>query len=104
RALGRLSDDLLLPALFGYHSLADSGGQPVHDLCALALIAAPGLVRCRPAHLGVDTQRQVTAGTTESAFDADAHNALVAMSVDAPGFWDMVFGALHRTAAHMDGA
>jgi len=52
----------------------------------------------------VETQGRLTAGMTVTDFDASAHNALVAMSVDAPGFWDMVFGALHRTAAHMDGA
>ena len=104
RALGRLSDDLLLPALSRYRSRADSGGQPVHDVCALALVAAPGLFGCRPARVEVETQGRLTAGMTVTDFDASAHNALVAMSVDAPGFWDMVFGALHRTAAHMDGA
>jgi len=104
RALGRLSDDLLLPALSGYRSRADSAGQPVHDVCALALVAAPGLFGCRPARVEVETQGRLTAGMTVTDFDASAHNALVAMSVDAPGFWDMVFGALHRTAAHMDGA
>jgi purine nucleosidase len=104
RALGRLSDDLLLPALFGYHSLAGSGGQPVHDVCALALVAAPGLFDCQPARVDVETQGRLTSGMTVTDFGAEAHNALVAMSVDAPGFWDMVIGALHRTAAHMDGA
>ena len=102
--LGRLSDELLLPALFGYHSLADSGGQPVHDVCALALVAAPGLFGCQPAHVEVETQGRWTSGMTVTDFGADAHNTLVAMSVDAPGFWDLVLGALHRTAAHMGGA
>ena len=49
RPLGRLSDELLLPGLRGYQSLADAAGQPVHDVCALALVAAPGLFGCRPA-------------------------------------------------------
>jgi purine nucleosidase len=104
RALGRLSDELLLPGLRGYHSLADGPGQPVHDVCALALVVAPGLFGCQPAHVEVETQGRLTAGMTVTDFGAGAHNALVAMSVDAPGFWDMVLGALHRTAAHMDGA
>jgi purine nucleosidase len=103
-ALGRLSEGLLLPALFGYHSLADAAGQPVHDVCALALVAAPALFGCQPAHVEVETQGRLTSGMTVTDFGADAHNALVAMSVDAPGFWDLVLGALHRTAAHMDGA
>ena len=50
----------------------------------------------------VETQGRWTAGMTVTDFGADAHNALVAMSVDAAGFWDMVVGALHRTAAAMD--
>jgi purine nucleosidase len=103
-ALGRLSEELLLPGLRGYQSLADSDGQPVHDVCALALVAAPGLFGCRPARVEVETQGRLTSGMTVTDFDAEAHNALVAMSVDAPGFWDMVLGALHRAAAHMNGA
>jgi len=102
RPLGRLSDELLLPGLRGYQSLADAAGQPVHDVCALALVAAPGLFGCRPAQVEVETQGRWTAGMTVTDFSADAHNALVAMSVDAAGFWDMVVGALHRTAAVMD--
>jgi purine nucleosidase len=103
-ALGRLGEELLLPALFGYHSLADSGGQPVHDVCALALVAAPGLFGCQPAHVEVETQGRWTAGMTVTDFGAGPHNALVAMSVDAPGFWDLVLGALHHTAAVMEPA
>jgi purine nucleosidase len=103
-ALGPLSDELLLPSLRGYHSVADAAGQPVHDVCALALVAAPGLFGCQPAQVEVETQGRLTAGMTVTDFRAAAHNALVAMSVDAPGFWDMVLGALHRTAAHMNGA
>jgi len=103
-ALGALSDELLLPSLRGYHSVADVAGQPVHDVCALALVAAPALFGCQPARVEVETQGRLTAGMTVTDFGADAHNALVAMSVDAPGFWDMVLGALHRTAAHMNGA
>jgi inosine-uridine nucleoside N-ribohydrolase len=38
---------------------------------------------------------------TDFTADAAAHNALVAMSLDAAGFWDLVLGALHRAAAGM---
>ncbi len=38
---------------------------------------------------------------TDFAVDTAVHNALVAMTVDAAGFWDLVLGALHRTAAGM---
>jgi purine nucleosidase len=102
RALGRLGDELLLPSLRGYQSLADVAGQPVHDVCALALVAAPGLFGCRPARVEVETQGRWTSGMTVTDFGAEAPNALVAMSVDAVGFWDMVLGAMHRAAAAMD--
>jgi purine nucleosidase len=102
RALGRLGGELLLPSLRGYQSLADAAGQPVHDVCALALVAAPGLFGCRPAHVEVETQGRWTSGMTVTDFGAETHNALVAMSVDAAGFWDLVLGAMHRSAAAMD--
>jgi purine nucleosidase len=102
-ALGRLGDELLLPGLRGYQSLADAAGQPVHDVCALALVAAPGLFGCQPAQVEVETQGRWTSGMTVTDFGAGAHNALVAMSVDAPGVWDVVLGALNCTAAVMDG-
>jgi purine nucleosidase len=104
RALGRLGDELLLPGLRGYRSVAGGAGQPVHDVCALALVAAPGLFGCQPARVEVETQGRWTSGMTVTDFRAAAgtHNALVAMSLDAPGFWDLVLGALQRTAAGMD--
>jgi purine nucleosidase len=103
RALGRLGDELLLPGLRGYRSVAGGAGQPVHDVCALALVAAPGLFGCQPARVEVETQGRWTSGMTVTDFGAAAstHNALVAMSLDAPGFWDLVLGALQRTAAGM---
>lgn len=103
RALGRLSDELLLPGLRGYRSVAGGAGQPVHDVCALALVAAPGLFGCKPARVEVETQGRWTSGMTVTDFGADAgaRNALVAMSVDVPGFWELVLGALGRTAAGM---
>jgi purine nucleosidase len=70
----------------------------------VAFVAQPGLFRLVPARVQVETAGRLTSGMTVTDFGAEAHNALVAMSVDAPGFWDMVIGALHRTAAHMDGA
>jgi len=103
RALGRLGDELLLPVLRGYRSVAGGAGQPVHDVCALALVVAPGLFRFEPARVEVETQGRWTSGMTVTDFGAApaAQNALVAMSLDAGGFWDLVLGALHRTAAGM---
>jgi inosine-uridine nucleoside N-ribohydrolase len=103
RGLGPLADELLLPGLRGYGGTSTRGGQPVHDVCALALIAAPGLFGCEPARVEVETQGRWTAGMTVTDFAAPAsgHNALVAMSVEVAGFWDLVLGAWQRVSAVM---
>ena len=103
RALGRLGDDLLLPGLSGYRS-ADLAGQPVHDVCALALVAAPGLFGCEPARVEVETAGRWTAGMTVTDFGAPAsdRNAQVATSVDVAGFWDLVLDAYGLAAAAME--
>ena len=109
RGLGRLGADLLLPALSGYRheTPAVAGRAPaadgpaVHDVCAVALVAAPGLFGCVPARVEVETIGRWTAGMTVTDFTApeDERNALVAMSVDAPGFWDLVLDAYARAPA-----
>jgi purine nucleosidase len=104
RGLGRLADELLLPGLRGYGGTSARGGQPVHDVCALALIAAPGLFGCEPARVEVETQGRWTAGMTVTDFAAaSGHNAMVAMSVEFAGFWDLVLGAWQRVSAAMPG-
>jgi purine nucleosidase len=97
RALGRLGSELLLPGLGGYASVA-TGGQPVHDVCAVALVAAPGLFGCEPAHVEVETAGRWTSGMTVTDFRAleGDHNALVALSLDRARFWDLVLGAYER--------
>jgi purine nucleosidase len=104
RALGRLGDELLLPGLGGYRS-ASGDGQPVHDVCAVALVAAPDLFGCEPARVEVETAGRWTSGMTVTDFRAAAgdHNALVATSVDVAGFWDLVLGAYGLAAADMTG-
>ena len=102
--LGRLGADLLLPGLLGYrgeHAQA-AGGPPVHDVCALALVAEPGLFGCDPARVDVETAGRWTSGMTVTDFAADpaARNALVAMTVDVPAFWDLVL-RLRRIPAHV---
>jgi purine nucleosidase len=103
RGLGPLADELLLPGLHGYRGITTRGGQAVHDVCALALIAAPALFGCEPARVEVETQGRWTAGMTVTDFaaPATAHNALVAMSVEVTGFWELVLGAWQRVGAAM---
>ena len=97
RALGRLGSELLLPGLGGYTSEAGDG-QPVHDVCALALVADPALFGCQPAHVEVEVAGRWTAGMTVTDFAAAERdsNALVALSVDVGAFWDLVLGAFTR--------
>jgi inosine-uridine nucleoside N-ribohydrolase len=97
--LGRLGSELLLPVLGGYRS-EPTGGQPVHDVCALALVAEPGLFGREPARVEVETAGRWTAGMTVTDFRAPApeRNADVAMTIDTGGFWDLVLGAYELAA------
>ena len=117
--LGRLGRELLLPALGGYRAGEAETAQPgpgdggpgggraggpddppgegpaVHDVCALALAAEPGLFGCVPGRVEVETAGRWTTGMTVTDFRAPARacNALVATSVDAARFWDTVIAA-----------
>ncbi len=73
----------------------------MHDVCALALVAEPGLFGCDPARVDVETAGRWTTGMTVTDFAADPRdrNALVAMGVDVPGFWDLVLSAYRRIPA-----
>jgi purine nucleosidase len=103
RGQGRLGGELLLPGLSEYRSAAPPG-QPVHDVCALALVAAPGLFGCEPARVEVETAGRWTSGMTVTDFQAAAGdcNAQVAMSVDVAGFWDLVLDAYDLADAAME--
>src|SRR5215469_7401358 len=105
RGLGRLGGELLLPGLSGYRDATLTAGQPVHDVCALALVAAPRLFGCEPARVEVETLGRWTSGMTVTDFSAPAadHNTLVATSVDVAGFWDLVLDAYGLAAAAMAG-
>jgi purine nucleosidase len=108
--LGRLGRELLLPALRGYRAREAETAQPgrpddphgkgpaVHDVCALALAAEPGLFGCVPGRVEVETVGRWTTGMTVTDFRAPAQacNALVATSVDAARFWDTVIAAWAR--------
>jgi len=80
-----------------------SGGQgpAVHDVCAVALVAEPGLFGCWPARVEVETAGRWTSGMTVTDFKAPAQdrNALVATTMDADRFWDTVIAAWARIPA-----
>jgi purine nucleosidase len=104
--LGRLAADLLLPGLRRFDADLEHVGtsEPaVHDVCAVAHVARPGLLGCVPARVDVETEGRFTAGMTVTDFRAapDARNALVAMAIDVPAFWDTVSAAYARLAASL---
>jgi inosine-uridine nucleoside N-ribohydrolase len=104
--LGRLADKLLLPGLRQFDADLEhvgSGEPAVHDVCAVAHVARPGLLGCVPARVDVETQGRFTAGMTVTDFRAAAtdRNALVAMSIDVAAFWDTVGAAYGRLATRL---
>ena len=121
RGLGRLADDLLLPSLSGYRPASrgasrgssPAGSQPgqppaaegpaVHDVCAVAGVAAPGLLTLEPARVEVETAGRWTAGMTVTDFTAPVGvcNAWVAVAIDVEGFWDLVLDSYERVAAQL---
>ncbi len=103
-ALGRLADGLLLPCLTEYTTTPGPEGPAVHDVCAVAYVVSPGLVRCVPARVEVETVGRWTAGMTVTDFRGPRQdwNAQVAVEFDAPAFWDVVVEAYSRAAAAMD--
>jgi purine nucleosidase len=107
--LGRLADDLLLPVIAGYRSQTEPGqeslGPAVHDVCAVAHVAEPGLLTLTPALVQVETAGRFTAGMTVTDFAAPAaqRNALVATGMDVPRFWDVAIDCYERAAAGLPG-
>src|SRR5579872_5681947 len=104
-SLGPLGTELLLPALDQYRSVSEPSGPPVHDVCAVAWVAAPSLFGLVPARVQVETAGQLTSGMTVTDFEApgqaDEGNARVAMSIDVDGFWELTLGTYQRVAAAM---
>ena len=124
RPLGPLASEFILPGLDKYATDADplaatpmaegeltgpdgAGAPPadpaVHDVCAVAYVASPGLLGCLPARVEVETIGRWTAGMTVTDFhpQAEEHNALVATAIDVRGFWDQVMDSYGRVAAAM---
>jgi len=78
-------------------------GPAVHDVCAVAHVACPGLIRCLPARVEVETHGRWTSGMTVTDFGAAPAvcNAMVATEIDVTSFWDRVLIAYARAAAGM---
>ncbi|MEP7026123.1 MAG: nucleoside hydrolase [Actinomycetota bacterium] len=118
--LGRLAEELVLPIVAGYRNTggAEEGAVPlplgqlvtdddhapaVHDVCAVAHVVDPALLRLTPAQVRVETTGRLTCGMTVTDFAApvERHNAMVATGIDVPGFWDLVLDGYTRAAEGM---
>jgi purine nucleosidase len=72
---------------------------PVHDPCAVARVARPGLLEVRQARVEVEVTGRLTAGMTVTDFRPPAKrpaNASVATGIDVAGLWDLFVEALGR--------
>jgi purine nucleosidase len=82
-----------------YRTLFGADAPPVHDPCAVALVAEPGVVRCVDAFLAIETDGRWTRGATvvdlRGRYGREP-NARIAMELDAARFWDVVTAAVER--------
>jgi purine nucleosidase len=72
-------------------------GPPVHDPCAVARVAAPGLIAVQDAFVTVETKGEWTTGMTVTDFRGTLGrpvNAQVATVLEVEGFWNLVIGSL----------
>jgi inosine-uridine nucleoside N-ribohydrolase len=95
--VGVMAADLLEFYRGSYHRDGRAGDPPVHDPCAVARVARPGLIAVREAFVTVETKGEWTAGMTVTDFDGrfgHPPNAKVATTLDAAGFWDLMIGAV----------
>ena len=80
-----------------YHSLFGIAAPPVHDPCAVALVAEPDVVRCVDAFLAIETDGRWTRGATVVDLRGRlgrAPNARIAVEIDVARFWDIVVAAV----------
>jgi purine nucleosidase len=82
-----------------YRSLFGHAAPPVHDPCAVALVAEPGVVRCVDAFMAVETEGRWTRGATvvdlRGRYGREP-NARIAVELDFDRFWDSVVRAVER--------
>ncbi|WP_137179770.1 nucleoside hydrolase [Roseomonas sp. AR75] len=72
-------------------------GGPLHDPCVIAYLLRPDLFGGRPAHVAIELQGSLSYGQTVGDFHGvtgKAPNATVLQQLDAPGFFDLLWGRL----------
>jgi purine nucleosidase len=90
-----------LLAFFGaaYRSVHGFPAPPVHDPCAVAFVADPGVLTTRRAPLDVETTGSLTTGMTVADLrgpEPPDCRSRVAVTLQADRFWDLVVDALAR--------
>ena len=80
-----------------YRAAQGFDAPPVHDPCAVALVADPAVIDTRPAHVEIELAGRHTVGMTVTDFVGRGGVPLehrVAVTLDRERFWDMVVSAL----------
>lgn len=80
-----------------YRAAQGFGAPPVHDPCAVARVIDPSVMTVRPAHVEVELAGRLTTGMTVCDFLGRGEVPLdteVAITLDAPAFWDLVIDAI----------
>ena len=80
-----------------YRAIWEFDAPPVHDPCTVAALIRPDLVNWRRAFVAVELRGEWTRGATVVDLHDRYHrpaNADVAMTLDTPGYWDLVLGAI----------
>jgi purine nucleosidase len=93
----RFVDALLRFFRVAYREQAGMQDPPVHDACAVAYVADPGLFETRPASVEIELQGALTTGMTVVDFTPrPGPERRVAVSLDAPAFWEALLDAVAR--------
>jgi purine nucleosidase/pyrimidine-specific ribonucleoside hydrolase len=82
-----------------YRTLFGFPAPPVHDPCAVALVAEPATITTAEAFVAIETEGAWTRGATVVDLDGrfrEPPNARVALTLDVPRFWDLVVDAIDR--------
>ncbi|HEY9495000.1 MAG TPA: nucleoside hydrolase [Intrasporangium sp.] len=83
-----------------YNRVWEFEAPPVHDPCTIAGLIDPDLIAWRDAFVAVELDGRWTRGTTvvdlHQRYPDQQPNVHVAMSLDAPRYWDLVLSAIDR--------
>jgi purine nucleosidase len=85
-----------------YREISNLSAPPIHDPVAVARVIEPAIVACEEMHVAVELCGTHTRGATvcdRFGVLGRPPNAKVAMTLDAPRFWDLVTDAIEHLGA-----